>query len=468
MAFESADTSKSGEIESRLRQSALDHLWFPAHPWEQLLDSGGFRILTEGKGIKVKDIQGKWYYDGLAGATMMSVGHRRPEIIEAIEKQLGSLHFANLTFANASIPVIKLAERLASLTPGDLNYVLFTNSGSEAVETALKVAYQYHVNRGEPQRLKFVARKGGFHGMTLGALSLTSAGRFAHREIFDPLLSTNVRLAPQPLLYHCEFGSTSQSECDVRCAEATEEIVVREGPDTVAAIIAEPVSTSAGVAVPGAAYWPMLREICDKYGILLIADEVITGFGRTGKWFGIEHWDIVPDLMTVAKGITSGYFPLGACIARQEIHEAFRGEPQVTLYHTPTYAGHAVGAAAALANIDIIERDGLVANSASVGAYMLNRLMALKEHPTVGDVRGLGLLSAIELVKDKRTKDPLTSLPSTETLLKEKMAELGLLTRVERDVFLTPPLIVTNEDVDAMVDILDHSISYVEKQLGLA
>jgi adenosylmethionine-8-amino-7-oxononanoate aminotransferase len=335
------------------------------------------------------------------------------------------------------------------------------------VETALKIARHYHVNRDESQRIKFIARKGSYHGVSLGALAVNSSP-WIKREVYQPILPQGVLFAPQPLPYRCELGGTTPSECAIRCADAVEEMVLREGPDTIAAIIAEPVSSSAGVAVPGPEYWPRLREICDKYGMLLIADEIVCGFGRTGKMFGVEHWAVVPDLMTVAKGITSGYEPVGACIAREHVYEAFKGGPDKTFMHGYTYSCHPAGAAAGLANLEIIEREELIENSARMGRYLLDQLMALNEHPTVGDVRGLGLFCALDLVKDKATKEPLASVPGAEKLLRDKMAELGMLTRASRQLFITPPLTVDREDIDRMVEIADGSLSYMEKKLGLS
>lgn len=456
----------TGKTAAELRQTALDHLWAQSQQWDDLVAEGGPLIIEEGKGVKLKDIDGKWYYDGSSGASLVNIGHGRQELVEAAQKQMASVSYATI-FSSATIPTIELAEKVASLTPGDLNHVAFTSGGSEAVETALKLAYQYHVNKGEPQRTKFIARRGSYHGVSLGALNVNSSS-YSRRELFEPILAQNARFAPQPLLYHCEFGSTTQSECDVRSAQAIEDLMLEEGPETFAAVIAEPVSQSVGVAVPGSEYWPMLRQICDKYGVLLIADEVITGFGRTGKWFGIDHWNVVPDMMTVAKGITSGYFPVGACVVREPIHDAFKGGPEATYPHGFTYGGHPVGAAVALANIAIMERDHLVENAAAVGDYLLDRLTPLKEHPTVGDVRGVGLLTAVELVKDKATKEPLTSIPGAAKIINDKLVDLGLLTMLRREIFLTPPLPLTMDAADEIVDIVDRSITNVEKELGLA
>ncbi|MEX2431050.1 MAG: aspartate aminotransferase family protein, partial [Dehalococcoidia bacterium] len=409
-----------------LQEAALSHMWMPTQHWSDVAESG-VPVITEGRGVKVKDIHGQWRYDGVAGLMLANIGHGRREVVDAIAAQLGTLHYAN-TFKYGTEPVIRFAEKLASLTPGDLNRVHFTSGGSEAVETALKIAYQYHANRGEPERIKFIARQGSYHGVSRGALSVGSSPVLG-RPAYEPILPDNVRFAPQPLHYRSEIPDETLSDFTRRCAQAVEDIMLAEGPETIAAVIAEPVSFSAGVAVPGPEYWPMLREICDRYGVLLIADEVITGFGRTGKWFGIQHWDVVPDLMTVAKGITSGYFPVGACIATDRVFEAFKGGPETTYRHGFTYGGHPAGGAAGLANVAIMEREGLVENSEQMGAHMAARLEALRSHPAVGDVRGLGLMCALDLVKDRVTREPLSAIPGADKLLSDKLADLGMLTR---------------------------------------
>jgi adenosylmethionine-8-amino-7-oxononanoate aminotransferase len=434
--------------------------------WAEMAEDG-FTVITEGQGVKVKDTDGVWRYDASAGLMLVNVGHGRKEIVDAVAEQLGKLHYAD-TFKYGNPPEIRFAEKIASLTPGDLNRVYFVSGGSEAVETALKIAYQYHANRGEPGRTKFIARQDGYHGVSRGALSVGSA-RILHREDWEPLLPGNVRFAPQPLLYHDETGATTQKENDVRCAEALETIILEEGPSTVAAFIGEPVSFSAGIAVPGPDYWPMVRDICDRHGVLLIADEVITGWGRTGKWFAMEHWNVVPDLMTMAKGITSGYFPVGACVVTDRLFEAFQGGPETTYPHGFTYGGHPAGGAAGLANVAIMEREDLPGNAAVEGAHMLERLEALRAHPSVGDVRGIGLMCAIELVKDKAAKEPLTSIDGAAKMLNDALADDGLLTRVAgNNLYLAPPLTVTRADVDDMVDIVERGITAMEAAFGLA
>ena len=449
-----------------LQTAALANMWMPTQNWGDIAEAG-VGIMSEGEGVRVRDVNGTWCYDGSAGLMLVNVGHGRQEIVDAIAAQLSRLHYAD-TFRYGTPEVIRLAEKIASLTPGDLNRVYFTSGGSEAVESAMKIAYQYHVNRGEGTREKFIARQGSYHGVTRGALSVGTS-RVLARELYEPILSDNVLFAPQPYLYRDELGSTTPSENAVRSAEAIERIIVEEGPETIAAVIGEPVSFSSGVAVPGDEYWPMVRDICDRHGVLLIADEVITGFGRTGKWFAMEHWNVVADLMTVAKGLTSGYFPVGACIATDRVFEAFQGGPETTFRHGITYGGHPAGGAAGLANIAIMEREELPGNSARVGAHMLSRLRELSEsHPSIGDVRGIGLMCALELVADRETKEPIGSIDGAVKLLGAKVLELGMISRVGGNLSLTPPLTTTIAEADAMVRIVDDSLSFMEREIGMA
>ena len=448
-----------------LQEAALSHLWMPTQDWSDLAEDG-VTFMSEGDGVRIKSADGRWGYDGVAGLMLVNVGHGRQEIVDAIAAQLGTIHYAN-TFKYGSEPVVRFAEKVASLTPGDLNRVYFTSGGSEAVETALKIAYRYHFNRGEPERRKFIGREGSYHGTTRGALSV-STWSYLDRPGYGEILPDNFRVAPQPAYYRREDASLSPSEFSVRCAQAVEDIIIEEGPETVAAVIAEPVSFSAGVAIPSDEYWPMLRDICDRHGVLLIADEVITGWGRTGKWFAMEHWNVVPDLMTMAKGITSGYFPVGACVARDTVFEEFKGGPEKTYRHGITYGGHPAGGAAGLANAAILEREGLIPNSERMGARLLERLESLYDHPTVGDVRGLGLMCAVELVTDKESKALLADLPGAVETLNRKLAEGGLYTRATRQVFFAPPLTVSEADVDDMVSIFERALTETEKEVGLS
>ena len=381
-----------------LRRSALEHLWMPSADWVQMAEEGRPAIIVGGEGLRVTDSDGKEWMDVNGGYLSVNVGYGRTEMAEAARRQMHELAY----FPQGSItePLVRLAEKLAQITPGSLDRVWPVSGGSEANETAIKIARAYQKRVGEPGRYKVISRKGSYHGATGGVMWMGDGALADYGPAYPGMLH-----APQPNPYRCELGGTTPSECAVRCAQAIEELITFHGPGTVAAVIAEPVSSNPGAAVPGDEYWPMLRQICDRYGVILIADEVICGFGRTGKMFGMEHWGVVPDIMTVGKGIVSSYLPVAAAIATKEVADLFAGEENI-FRQALTFGGHPVTAAAALSNIEIIETEGLVQNSAETGAYFLDRLQGLKEeHQIVGDVRGIGLLLAIELVSDRETKE---------------------------------------------------------------
>ena len=292
-------------------------------------------------------------------------------------------------------------------------------------------------------------------------------GGGSSRSDYEPAVPGMI-YAPQPNQYRCEFNGRTDEECAIRCAEAVENLILFHGPDTVAAFIAEPVSASSLAAVPGDPYWPMVRDICDKYGILLIADEVITGFGRTGKMFALEHWEIVPDIMTVAKGITSSYLPLAATVSTNRISDVFAGE-QNLFRQALTFGGHPVCAASALANIEIIESEKLVNNAASTGLYLMNKLKELREkHPIIGDVRGLGLLLGLELVKNRDTKENFTPESGMSNRLNQEFRSNGLiLFATDKGVSLSPPLCINPSEVDVIIEGIHKSLSNVEKEFSI-
>ena len=294
----------AGEDFGDLKQAAMDHLWMPFSQYNDLLSKGGPKIIVEGDGIRMTDSDGNSYIDAIGGLFLVNVGHGRTEIAEAVADQLGAVHYAN-TFAYPAVPTIKLSKKLAELAPGDLDRVFLASGGSEAVDTALKIIRQYHVNNGEPRRTKFIARRGSYHGVSMGALSMNSAPN-VHRDIWDPMLIDTKFV-----------GET---------AEDVEDMIKFEGPETVAGFITEPISVPKGMKVPDDDYWPKIREICDRYGVLMVADEVITGFGRTGKMFAMEHWNVTADLMTFAKGVTSGYQPVGGVMVTNKVYDAFKGD----------------------------------------------------------------------------------------------------------------------------------------------
>ncbi len=429
-------------------------------------DPADFLLFVKEDGCSVTDIKGKTYLDTFASLMYKNVGYGRKEIADAVYTQMLQLSGCVGTYPN--IPQIKLAKKLADITPGDLSVVFFGCNGSDANETGIKFARQYQRLSGFPNRYKVIARRREYHGLNFGTMSL---GRPINRgnpllletyATYEPLLPGIIHVAP-PHCYRCEFGMTYPN-CNLLCARQVEAVIQQEGPESVAVFLATPVSAASLCDVPPPEYWPVIRSICDKYGILLQTDCVVTGFGRTGKMFAVEHWDIVPDIMAVAKGITSGYLPLGATIISKRVADKF--EPGSLFMHDYTFGGHPVACAAALTNIDIIEREKLVENSAVVGKYLLERLQALCNHPTVGDVRGIGLFCVVEYVKDKKTKEPFDT--ALIVRLRRKLVEAGLLTRTrDSATSFLPPLIFTRSDVDETVDILEKTITEVEKELSL-
>jgi adenosylmethionine-8-amino-7-oxononanoate aminotransferase len=442
-------------------QAAADHVWLHASPWQALTTCSDRRLLVSGHGCTVVDVHGRTYLDALSGLWLVNVGHGRSAIAEAMAQQAQTLAYASASRAT-TLPTIQLATLLARLTPGDLSTVLFSSGGSEAVESALKITRQYHTLRGEPERYKVIARRGSYHGATYGAMSASGAPQSVD-PYYSPLVPGAFTVSA-PYCYRCDYRKTYPA-CEVYCVDAIEDLIVYENPRTVAAVIAEPISAACGVVVPPPEYFPRLREICDRHGVLLIFDEIITGFGRTGKMFAAEHWGVVPDIMTLAKGLSSGYAPIGATICRAHIARQFDGAKGKALAHLLTFGGQAVACAAALANLDILVQENLVDNAAQQGRYLLSQLQELAtRHPTVGDVRGLGLLCALELVKDRRTKEPFAAEGPESTRLLEILADLGMLTRADTNLYLAPPLCIQRHEVDHLVAMVDAGLTRFERE----
>jgi adenosylmethionine-8-amino-7-oxononanoate aminotransferase len=442
-------------------QAAADHVWLHASPWQALTTCSDRRLLVSGHGCTVVDVHGRTYLDALSGLWLVNVGHGRSAIAEAMAQQAQTLAYASASRAT-TLPTIQLATLLARLTPGDLSTVLFSSGGSEAVESALKITRQYHTLRGEPERYKVIARRGSYHGATYGAMSASGAPQSVD-PYYSPLVPGAFTVSA-PYCYRCDYRKTYPA-CEVYCVDAIEDLIVYENPRTVAAVIAEPISAACGVVVPPPEYFPRLREICDQHGVLLIFDEIITGFGRTGKMFAAEHWGVVPDIMTLAKGLSSGYAPIGATICRAHIARQFDGAKGKALAHLLTFGGQAVACAAALANLDILVQENLVDNAAQQGRYLLSQLQELAtRHPTVGDVRGLGLLCALELVKDRRTKEPFAAEGPESTRLLEILADLGMLTRADTNLYLAPPLCIQRHEVDHLVAMVDAGLTRFERE----
>jgi adenosylmethionine-8-amino-7-oxononanoate aminotransferase len=348
-----------------------------------------------------------------------------------------------------------LGHKLAGLFPNGLSRIFFCSGGSEATESAMKIAKQYQVLRGESRRYKVIGRRGSYHGATYGSMSVSGNFRRLTHRYFDPLMPGALHV-PGHYCYRCDYKMT-YPECELRCAQAIEE--------TVAAFIGEPVPAGPGALVPPPEYWPMVRKICDRYGVLLIADEVFVGFGRTGKMFSFEHWNLIPDIVTVAKAMSSGYAPIGAAIAKLKIAEAFVGPDEKALRHVFSFGGHPASCAAALKNIEILEREKLVENSRQMGDRLRDGLDSLHNHPIVGEIRSLGLLAGIELVIDRKSKASISD--EDAHLLTQYFKDEGVLTRVNTVLCLAPPLCITAEQVDWLVEVIDRVLRKFEKEREL-
>ena len=450
----------SENLDQQLRQQAADHLWMHGG-WtrEEALNHDKLRFIVMGDGIRVTDADGREYIDGLSGMYVMNVGHGRKEVSEAVYAQMQLLSYSG-SYNSTMIPTVKLATKIAKHAPKGMSKVNFTSGGAESNETALKVARQYQRIKGYSSKSKFISRKGSYHGNTFGTMSI-SRNHGYHHELYEPLLE-GVKQISQPYQYRCKHCE-GIPKCNLECANELERVIIEEGKDTVAAFISEPISVSAGIVVPSDGYWQTIRSICDKYGVLLIFDEVITGFGRTGKWFASEHWGVVPDIISTAKGISSGYLPRGAIIIRDKVAEVFSAENKFP--HGITFASHPVACAAAIANLQIIENEELVERAAQMGKYLMEKLQPFYEHASVGEIRGIGLLVGIELVKDKNTKErlPFDIWPKYNL----KALEKGLRIKMGNVVALAPPFIITREEIDEMVYIVDELITEIEIEQGL-
>ncbi|MCP1845821.1 putrescine aminotransferase [Bradyrhizobium sp. USDA 4524] len=421
--------------------------------------------LERGDGVYVFDERGKSYLDGQGGLWNVNVGHGRPEIKQAIVDQLEKLSYYSMFGGTTTLPPVELAELMCRLAEKEgMRRVFFSSGGSEAVEAAIKLARQYWRLSGHPERFKFISLRLAYHGVTLGALSLN--GRAAHREQYEPLLPGFYQVE-SPHLYRNPFTSDT-AELGRRCADLLEREIIYQGAGSVAAFIAEPIQGAGGVVVPPPNFWPLVRQVCDRHGVLLISDEVVTGFGRSGSMFGCRAFGVAPDVMTFAKGINSGYVPLGATMINERVAQAFETEDDSeytprAFMHGNTYAGHPLACAAAIANLRIVEQEDLASNAKEVGAYFLDRLKEMAtRHPHIGDVRGKGLMIGIELVADKESKRSFDLSERFGARIWERCVENGVLLRNVADTFIiSPPLTLKKEHVDVMVDVFDQAISSV-------
>ncbi len=432
------------------------------HPLHFASDHANPKVYVSGEGAILRTADGREYIDGLASLWNVNIGHGRKELAAAAAKQIETLAYASAYAGFSNEPAIRLAEKIVSLTYDNMSAVYFTTGGAESNESAFKFA-RYHWKRlGKPEKVKIISRRYGYHGVTMAALSATSLPNY--HKMFGPMVPEFTQVAP-PYPYRWP----GNGDAGIEAADAVEEAILAAGADTVAAIIAEPVQGSGGVIVPPDTYWPRLREICDRHNVLIIADEVITGFCRTGTWFGLSHWGVKPDLFSFAKGVTSGYLPLGGVCISKAMHEVIMdAPPDEKFMHAATYSGHPVCCAVGLANIEIMEKENLAERARVQGDRFRAGLETLLSHPNVGEVRGIGMLAAIELVEDKGSKAPAKGLGAKVIA---EAANRGLITRLRGaadgppasgDVIAFSPPLSTPEDVlDRIVSIIGDSLDAV-------
>lgn len=430
------------------------------------IEEAGTTVLVKGKGIYVWDDRGNKYIDGLASLWNVNVGHGRRAVAKAVAEQMGKISYAPTLLGFSSKTAQKLATRIARMAPKGLNRVVFTGGGSEANESVIRLVRLYWRLRHRPDKIKIVALNRAYHGSSTGAASLTGMPNF--HQYYEPMMPGVVRMA-RPYCYRCELNLT-YPQCAVACADELEMIITREGADTVGAFIAEPVQGVGGVVVPPPGYFERIREICDKHEILFVADEVITGFGRLGTNFGIERWQVAPDMISFAKGVTSGYLPLGGVLLSESIFATLVGAgPDFSLHHGFTYSGHPAVCAAALANLDIIKREGLVDRVRKLAPYFARSLDSLTRHAIVGEVRTAGLMAGIEFVRNRDTKEPFAPEENIAARIRDVARQHGLIVRAGADIVsLCPPLIIKKKEIDRIVTILDHVIGSTESEMGLA
>lgn len=465
------ETAASNSVIRTLRDWDQDHLWHPLTDHAALWADTGPLVLVEGRGATVIDAEGRPYLDATAGLWCVNVGYGRQELVEAAAGQMARLPFFPLTQSHP--PAIRLARRLAELLPGTPR-VFFTNSGSEANEVAFKVVRQYWRRRGQPERFKILGRDQAYHGSTLATLA--AGGQAARRQDYGPL-PTGFGQVAAPYCHRCPFQLTYPA-CDLRCADDFDRRIQQEGPETVAAVIVEPITAGGGVLVAPDDYLARVAAICHSYGVKLIVDEVVTGFGRVGAWFGHQERGpaVSPDVVTMAKGLASGYQPIGAAAFAEELFRTIEGTFPGTVRptgagdhfrHVNTYGGHPVAAAVALANLDVLAREGLPEASRVRGARLLHGLtQALAGHPWVRDIRGRGLLVGLELGTTPGEHAPAAALTRRVVAeLRTRGTLVGRTTDVGPDsdniVILAPPLVISDHEVDRLVEALAATLGSV-------
>lgn len=428
-------------------------------------------LIDRGEGIYLFDSLGKRYIDGSSGALISNIGHGVQVVTDALIKQMRKVEFVHGTqFTSESIK--ELAKKIVHMAPGNLKKVYFVSGGSEAIETAIKMARGYHVIRGNLQKYKIISRWHSYHGATLGALSVS--GRPGLRKLYAPMLLNFPHIVPA-YCYRCPYDKDNKT-CQIDCAKDLETVITLEGPEYIAAFIAEPVvgATIGAVSAPEG-YFKIIREICDRYGILFIADEVMTSFGRTGKNFSLDHWGVVPDLLVGSKGLGAGYFPIGMVIASEEVYNTYKNGPG-KFNHGFTYQGNPLAGAVGLSVLEFIEKNNLIRHVEKTGKYLIEGLSQFKNYRMVGDVRGKGFMTALEFVRNKETKEPFDPNLNVNSKIIDRALSKGLILYPPGNtgnadgvsgnaVLVAPPLITSREQINEMLSILDETIREVDRDL---
>lgn len=424
--------------------SSAHHL-APFSDYTQLAQKGP-RIITKADGVYLWDSEGHKILDGMAGLWCVAIGYGREELVQAASTQMRELPYYNLFFQTAHPPALELAKAIADLAPEGMNHVFFTGSGSEGNDTVLRLVRHYWALKGKPEKKVIISRVNGYHGSTVAGASL--GGMSGMHEQGDLPIPGIVHI-PQPYWFG-EGGDMTSDAFGIWAAEQLEKKILEVGEENVAAFIAEPIQGAGGVIIPPESYWPKIKEVLARYDILFVADEVICGFGRTGHWFGSDYYDLAPDLMTIAKGLTSGYIPMGGVIVRDEVVKVINQGGDFN--HGFTYSGHPVAAAVALENLRILRDEHIVDNVRTQAApYLQKRLRELQDHPLVGEVRGLGMLGAIELVKDKATRARYEG-QGAGMICRQFCFDNGLIMRAVGDtMIIAPPLVISHAEIDELV-----------------
>lgn len=461
--MENTSDFSNEEIE-QIKQYSLDD-WIDYADNEAIIKKN-VRIIVKGEGSYVYDINGKKYLDACSSIFTTICGHGRKEVADAVYSQMRILEFSPSLKTFHTIPPIKLFKKIASITPGNLTRSFLVNSGSEAVEASIKIAKQYFWQRGEGKRYKIIARRNSYHGSTYGALSAT--GNTYEREPFGPFVPGFIHVM-NAICHRCELD-LDQKTCGLACLKNMEKTIIWEGSDTIAAVLIDPIPFShAGYPLPPQGYLEGVRKLCDRYGILLIYDEIQTCFGKTGKMFACENWDIVPDILVMGKGFSGGYLPIAAATATEEIGSEFFKEPGKSLRHGHTQGGHPVACIAVLKTIEIIEKENLLNNAIEIGKYLRDGLNGnLSKYPIVGLIGGMGLLFGIILAQNKNPKIPLNANLKVGQWIMNRCYDKGVIVRDNGDIIaIVPPLNITKTEADIIINVVEGSISEAVKHFDL-